>query len=163
MNLSWRQWRDPEAVIVCGLGSGFVPRAPGTCGSFAALVLWWWLLAPLSIWWQLTAIAAIFGLGIWLCGRVQKRYGVVDDGAIVIDEFAGQWIALLGAGAEPVTMIGAFILFRIFDILKPYPVKKLERSLPGPWGVMMDDVAAGVLALGVLEFALWGLAGVYSP
>jgi phosphatidylglycerophosphatase A len=88
---------------------------------------------------------------------------VVDDGAIVIDEFVGQWIVLLGAAAQPTTMIGAFVLFRLFDILKPYPVKKLERSLPGPWGVMMDDVAAGVLALGVLEFALWVLAGVDPP
>lgn len=159
MKLSWHQSRDPEVWLVCGLGSGFVPFAPGTCGSLLALALWWWLLAPLNIWWQIAVIVGVFALGVWLTGRIQARYAVVDDGAIVIDEFVGQWIALLGVAAEPVAMIAAFVLFRCFDIFKPFPVRKLERGLPGAWGVMMDDVAAGVLALVVLNFALWGFAG----
>lgn len=136
-----------------------MPYAPGTCGSLVAVVLWWWLLAPLSLEWQIVVIVGVFSLGVWLTGKIQARYAVVDDGAIVIDEFVGQWIALLGVAAEPATMLAAFVLFRAFDILKPFPVRKLERGLPGAWGVMMDDVAAGVLALVVLNFALWGLTG----
>ena len=113
----------------------------------------------MSLEWQIAVIVGVFSLGVWLTRKIQARYAVVDDGAIVIDEFVGQWIALLGVAAEPATMLAAFVLFRGFDILKPFPVRKLERGLPGAWGVMMDDVAAGVLALVVLNFALWGLTG----
>ncbi|MEJ2087456.1 MAG: phosphatidylglycerophosphatase A, partial [Gammaproteobacteria bacterium] len=73
--LSWQQWRDPEAVIVCGLGSGFLPRAPGTFGSLVAVLIWWALLAPLGWIGQLVVIGAVTALGVWLVGRVQARYG----------------------------------------------------------------------------------------
>ena len=156
--LTWRQWRDPEAVIVCGFGSGFIPFAPGTWGSAAAVGLWWWLLAPLSLLLQCTVLVAVFVLGTGLTRRVQGRWGVRDDGAIVIDEFVGQWLVLLALPREVLPVAGAFLLFRFFDILKPWPVRAVERRVPGARGVMADDVVAGVLAAAVIHVTLWGVA-----
>ena len=141
-------------MLVCGLGSGFAPKAPGTFGSLAAILIWWFALghAPLSV--QLGTIALATWLGTWLTARVQARYQVRDPGAIVIDEFAGQWIALLLAPMTLWGMLAAFALFRLFDIWKPWPVGALEKGVPGAFGVMVDDLAAGVLALAVLQFTL---------
>lgn len=155
--LNWRLWRDPEVLLVCGLGSGFVPKAPGTFGSLAAVAIWWLALAGQPLLIQLAAIIAVTMLGTWLTGRVQARYQVNDPGAIVIDEFAGQWIALLFAPVTLWGMLAAFGLFRLFDIFKPWPVGALERGVPGPFGVMIDDLAAGLMALAVLQFTLSSL------
>lgn len=154
--LGWRQWRDPEVLLVCGLGSGFAPKAPGTAGSLAAVLIWWLLLGEQPIAVQLSAVVLVTLLGTWLTGRVQARYRVNDPGAIVIDEFAGQWIALLAAPVTAWGMLAAFGLFRLFDICKPWPVGALERGVAGPFGVMADDLAAGVMALAVLQFTLQG-------
>lgn len=158
--LSWRLWRDPEVVIVCGLGSGFLPKAPGTFGSLAAVLIWWLFLGHLPLAIQLAAIVLITVLGTWLTGRVQARYQVNDPGAIVIDEFAGQWIALLAVPLTPWGMLAAFGLFRLFDIWKPWPVGALERGVRGPFGVMADDLAAGLMALAVLQFTLLGFQNI---
>jgi len=155
--LSWRQGRDPAVLLACGLGSGFAPFAPGTWGSLAALGIWWLALAQLAVPWQLAAVAAVAALGVGLCGYLRRRYGVGDDGAIVIDEFAGQWLALCGLPAEPLWALAAFALFRLFDIWKPWPIRWADRSLPGGLGVMADDLLAGALVLLLLpaiRFAL---------
>jgi len=149
-----RPWRDPEVVLVTGFLTGLAPKAPGTVGSVAALVVWWWWLAPLGWPLQLGVIAAVFVLGIWLSHRVARRYGVGDDPAIVIDEFAGLWLALLGASAELLPALAGFLLFRLFDIWKPWPVSVADQRVPGALGVMLDDLLAGALALIVLQVAL---------
>jgi phosphatidylglycerophosphatase A len=120
-------------------------------------VVWWVLLQPLGLMGQLVVIGVTTLLGTWLIGRVRERYGVGDPGAIVIDEFAGQWIVLLALPLEPLSVLLGFGLFRLFDIWKPWPVGWLERSVGGGFGVMIDDLAAGILGLGVLQFTLWGL------
>jgi len=152
--LGWRQWRDPEVVFVCGLGCGFAPKAPGTFGSLAAVAIWWLLLGGLPLAAQILTILAVTGLGTWLTARVQARYQVKDPGAIVIDEFAGQWIALLFAPMSVWGMFAGFVLFRLFDIWKPWPVGALERGVSGAPGVMLDDLVAGAMALAVLQFTL---------
>ena len=152
----WRQWRDPEVLIVCGLGSGFAPRAPGTFGSLAALVIWWFALGPLGLAAQLLVVALATAIGTWLTGRVRARYSVEDPGAIVIDEFAGLWIVLLAAPRLWWVALLGFGLFRLFDIWKPWPVGYLERNVGGAFGVMVDDLAAGIMGLAVLQFTLWG-------
>jgi phosphatidylglycerophosphatase A len=152
--LSWSQWRDPEVFLVCGFGSGFAPRAPGTFGSLAAVLIWWVALCSLPLWMQLLAIVVLTALGSWLTHRVQARYQVSDPGAIVIDEFAGQWIALLFAPMTLWGMLAGFALFRLFDVWKPWPVGALEKGVPGAFGVMVDDLAAGILALAVLQFTI---------
>lgn len=143
-------------VIACGLGAGFLPGAPGTFGSLLAVLVWWWALMPLHWAAQLVAIAVVTMVGTWVIGRVQSRYQVQDPGAIVIDEFAGQWIVLLGAPANGPVALLAFLLFRLFDIGKPWPVRTLERRVGGAFGVMIDDLAAGLLGYVVLQFTLWG-------
>ena len=152
--LTWHRWRELDVLIACGLGSGFLPRAPGTAGSAVAILVWWWLLEPLRLEWQLAVIVIVTGLGTWLVGRIQHRLNITDPGAIVIDEFVGQWLVLLAAPSEPLIVVGGFLLFRLFDIWKPWPVGWLERRVPGAFGVMVDDLTAGLLGLAVLQFTL---------
>ena len=151
-------WRDPEVFLVCGLGAGFLPGAPGTWGSLAAVAVWWFWLAGQSLPVQLAVIVVTTVLGTWLTGRVQRRYGVNDPGAVVIDEFAGQWLALLALPAIWWAALAGFALFRLFDILKPWPVRQLDSRMGGGFGVMADDLAAGFMAWAVLQFTLLGLA-----
>ena len=160
VQLGWRQGRDPAVLLACGLGSGFLPRAPGTWGSALAVVLWWWLLADLNVVVQLGVIGIVFVFGTLLVARVQRTQGVTDDGALVIDEFVGQWIVLLGLAAEPLLMLAAFGLFRLFDILKPWPIRAAERGIGGALGVMVDDVLAGLLGLAVLQITLFTISSL---
>jgi phosphatidylglycerophosphatase A len=150
-------WRDPAVLLVTGFGSGLSPWAPGTVGSLAALVVWWWLLAPLSWMTQLVVVAGVFALGTLLTHRVGRRYDVGDDPAIVIDEFVGLWLALLAVPRAWLPAVGGFLLFRLFDIWKPWPVRVADRRVPGALGVMLDDVLAGAMALLVLQLALLAL------
>ena len=118
------------------------------------MLIWWFVLGHQSLLTQLLVIVVVTSLGTWLTHRVQARYQVSDPGAIVVDEFAGQWIALLFAPMTLWGMLAGFLLFRLFDIWKPWPVGALEKGVPGAFGVMVDDLAAGVLALVVLQFTL---------
>ncbi len=150
-----RPWRHPELLLLTGFGSGLVPKGPGTAGSLAALAIWWWLLAPLGWLPQLIVAAAVFVLGLWLSHRASARHGIGDDPAIVLDEFVGLWVTLLGAPAEPLIALAGFLLFRLFDIWKVGPVAYADRHVRGALGVMLDDLLAGVVALGVLQLALF--------
>lgn len=155
--LSWAHARDPEALLACGLGSGFIRPAPGTWGTVAALALWWWLIAPLEPPLQLLIVAGTFMVGCFVSGRVCQRYAVKDPGAIVIDEFAGLWMTLLGFNREWwAFVIAGFVLFRLFDIWKPGPVRWADRQLSGGFGVMADDLVAGCLGALVLQVAFFG-------
>lgn len=138
--------RDPVHLLAFGFGSGAVSRAPGTWGSLAAIPLWYgiaWLPAP--AYWLVVGLA--FVVGIWLCGKTAADLKVHDHGGIVWDEFVGMWIAL---GLFPEQIYGvllAFLLFRFFDVLKPWPISWLDERLPGGLGIMVDDVVAGAMAL----------------
>lgn len=151
--------RDPAFWIATWGGSGLLPKAPGTWGSVAALVSGYflhmiWGMPGLAVGAVLTLV-----LGLWASARYMAQSGTHDPGAIVIDEVAGMWLTLLAlpmaAGIHHWVM--AFILFRLFDIVKPWPVGVIDRRLPGTWGVMLDDVAAGVYA----ALLLWGLGLVF--
>lgn len=150
--LAPRQWRDPAVLVASGLGSGFIRPAPGTWGSLAAVVLWWVLLSELPWPVQAAVVAVTFVVGVALAGYLARRYGVHDDPAIVIDEFAGQWLALLAVPPEPLAVACAFALFRLLDIRKPGPVGWADRR-PGGLGVMLDDLLAGGLVAAVLHLA----------
>ena len=135
-------------------GAGLGKPGPGTWGSIAALLLWAayaWGFHPAP---QLLLIALVVGialsiaLGIPAATIAAGESGRHDPGFVVIDEVAGQWIALLGSRANWQSAILALVLFRLFDITKPFPARQLE-SLPEGWGIVFDDVAAGLYALGV--------------
>ena len=157
--LSWRDGKDPEVLLVCGFGSGFLPKAPGTWGSVLGLLVWWWLLAPTPWFVQLGVAAATFALGWWVVERVTRRYECFDDPAIVIDEIVGIWVALLGIGQSWILALLGFVLFRLLDIAKPWPVKLADKRLQGGFGIMFDDVLAGLYALACMQ--LTGIVLVY--
>ena len=148
---------DPAVVWSTGFWSGFAPKAPGTVGSVLAAVIWWLWLAPLSVGSQLIVLVAYVGISVALAARVMRRYQVKDAPQIVSDEFAGLWLALLGAPQTWFAVVLGFAAFRLFDVWKPWPVGWLDRNVAGAWGVMLDDLAAGLLSLGVLSLSLFWL------
>ncbi|MCZ6657829.1 MAG: phosphatidylglycerophosphatase A [Gammaproteobacteria bacterium] len=148
--------RDPRVLVACGFGCGFLPKAPGTWGSILGVGLW--LLVPDDLLWQIVVCTGGFLLGSWLVERVCQRYGVIDAPEIVFDEIVGVWIALIGVPFDIGWLLYGFVWFRLFDILKPWPVGWADRSLKGGIGVMVDDVLAGLLALGVLNVSVFLIA-----
>ena len=141
----------PAGWIATALGAGLSPKAPGTAGSLVALLPWWFLLRGLPIGWYVVVLIAGFLLGVWACGVAGKRIGVHDHGALVWDEVIGMWITLLAAPPQWWWMAIGFALFRLFDIWKPWPVRLADRRVHGGFGVMLDDVLAGVYALIALQ------------
>lgn len=141
---------SPAGWIACGFGSGLAPVAQGTCGSLAA-ILPWLALREASLAVNLGVIVLAFALGVWACSTASKALGVDDHRALVWDEFVGQWIALLPALAASWWYVPVgFVLFRLFDVWKPWPIRWFDRRLHGGLGVMADDVVAGVFAALVL-------------
>jgi phosphatidylglycerophosphatase A len=150
----------PAGWIATGFGIGLSPIAPGTLGSLAALVPWLWLreLPPLG---YALALALGFALGVWAGGWCVQRLGAEDPGAVVWDECVGQWLALtplLGARNADLWIFAGFILFRVFDIAKPWPVVWADRRIRGGLGVMLDDVLAGGYAALALVLTRWWFA-----
>lgn len=145
-------------LVATGLGSGYSPVAPGTAGSLVGLLLFL-PLAGLAWPTQLAATAAVTLLGVLAAGRVARLLGRKDPGLVVVDEVAGQWITFLALPMTPVTALAGFLLFRLMDIVKPWPARDLER-LPGGLGIMADDVAAGIYAHLLLRagLAVWPVA-----
>ena len=144
------------AALATWFGSGLLPRAPGTWGSLAAIppgLLLSWYCGP---WFLLAGALAVFAAGIWAVARYAEERDLDDPGAVVIDEVAGQWIALIPALLNPWLVALAFVAFRLFDILKPWPVGLLDRELKGGLGIMADDIAAGIYAAAVV----WGAAEI---
>ena len=147
---------SPWGWIACGFGSGLTPKAQGTFGSLAAIVPWL-LLRELSVPAWLVIIALSFALGVWACEVAGRLLGVADHRSLVWDEFVGQWSALLPALLAPWWAVAAgFLLFRLFDVWKPWPIAWFDRRVKGGFGVMLDDVIAGIFAgivlLSILHF-----------
>ncbi len=145
--------RDPVLLLAHGLGSGLVPRAPGTFGTLAAL-LPWILLAQLALPLYLGVVLLAALVGVWLCGEAARKMGRDDPGSIVWDEWVGLWVALAGLPLEWPWILAGFVLFRLFDILKPWPVGWLDRRFHGGLGIMLDDIAAGIMAAACLQIAM---------
>ena len=138
-------WRDPVHFLAFGFGAGAVPKAPGTAGTVVAVVLYI-PLAELSLPLYSLVLVTGFILGIWLCGRTAAEIGVHDHGGIVWDEFVGYWLTMFMAPAGWVWILAGFVFFRLFDILKPWPVKWVDSRVKGGLGIMLDDVIAGIIA-----------------
>lgn len=138
---------NPWHFLALGLGSGLCPKAPGTCGSFVAMFFCMGLI--FCPWYVTLAIALVtFVLGVKACNEAEKAMGTHDHGGLVIDEFVGMFIAILffPQGQWQLALL-AFVLFRIFDIAKPFPVNYADNNIKGGLGVMVDDVLAGIYAL----------------
>lgn len=151
--------RDPIQFLAFGFGSGLSPKAPGTFGTLAALPLYG-LIAnqPLWLYGGIVLFAAV--IGVWICDRASRALGVHDHPGIVWDEFVGLWIALYAVPVEAAWILAGFVVFRVFDIAKPWPIGWLDQKVSGGFGIMIDDIVAGVLTCLVLHIAIWsGVAG----
>ena len=141
--------KNPVHLLALGLGSGLSPKAPGTMGSIVALVLLWLAGPELVPWHWLIALVASF-IGIPICAYCSKALGGADHKAIVWDEFAGAWLAVMFVPFDLLWWLAAFVLFRIFDIAKPWPVGLADKRLHGGLGIMLDDILAGLITAGIL-------------
>jgi len=146
---------SPTHFLAFGFGSGLSPVAPGTAGTLAAIPLYL-LLTSLSPAVYLLAVLMVCLAGIWLCGQSSQLLGVHDHSGIVWDEFAGFLITMIAAPVGWAWLLLGFVLVRIFDILKPWPISWVDKNVHGGFGIMLDDILAGVLALIVMQLlALW--------
>jgi len=137
-------------AIATGLYSGYLPKAPGTWGSLVGLLLFF-LLHTLSLPVYLAIVAGLFLVGSFAAGEAEKIMDHKDPGLVVIDEIVGMLITMIGVPATPLAMALGFILFRIFDIAKPFPINLVDQRLHGGVGIMLDDVIAGIYSLVILH------------
>jgi phosphatidylglycerophosphatase A len=145
----------PWLLVATWFGSGLSPRAPGTMGSLASLVLWAPMLLLGAPWWAFAlASAALFALGTAAANVVVRVRGREDPQLVVIDEVVGMGITLLFAPPVWWSLALAFVLFRIFDIAKPWPVSVADRRVKGGFGVMLDDAVAGLYALACMQLII---------
>ncbi len=138
--------RKPHILLSLWFGCGLMRPAPGTWGTLGGMpfaLIFLALGGPLLL---ATMLALLLPLAWWAVGKHEKETGQHDSSIIVIDEVAGIWLALIPAGMNPLLIVAAFLLFRFFDILKPWPVSYFDRNVPGASGVMLDDIAAGLYA-----------------
>jgi phosphatidylglycerophosphatase A len=146
-------FRHPAAYISTWFGSGFFPIAPGTAGSLVAVPMAWLVLyvsGPYGSGVLFLATLLVFGLGVWASEIYSRRAGVTDPKEVVVDEVAGQWLALIFAVPGNLWMFAVgFVLFRIFDIWKPWPANWADKHLAGGWGIMLDDIVAGIYAAAI--------------
>ena len=145
-----------QAVLFFSTGcySGHIPFAPGTFGTLAGLPLCWLAsLCPTGV--GVIIIIAVIVLAVWLAHVSEKLLGSKDPGCIVIDEIAGMLVTLAGLPFTFLTVVLGFVLFRILDILKPFPIRMLDRKIPGGAGIVIDDLAAGIIANITLRIVLY--------
>lgn len=142
---------DPVQFLALGFGSGLAPKAPGTFGTLAAVPLFL-LMSGLTPLVYASLVLVICISGIYICGKAANDVGVHDHGAIVWDEFAGFFITMFMIPVTWQSVLVGFILFRIFDIAKPWPISIADKKLTGGFGIMFDDVLAGLFALMIMHF-----------
>jgi len=149
----------PAVLLGTWFGAGLLPVSPGTWGSLAALPFGWALAACWGAAGLVGGAALVFAVGCWAAGAIGRASGLKDPGAIVIDEVAAQWLVLAVAPLHPAPYAMGFLLFRVADILKPWPASWADRRVGGGFGVMLDDVIAAIYAglLLALIVALWRL------
>ncbi|MBT8436188.1 MAG: phosphatidylglycerophosphatase A [Gammaproteobacteria bacterium] len=146
--------RNPLHLLSLGFGSGLMPFAPGTFGTLAAIPFYL-LIAQLGLPYYLVFILLAFGIGVYICQYTSAALGAHDHSGIVWDEFVGFWITMIAVPVSWQWIVAGFVLFRVFDIVKPWPVKVVDKKMTGGFGIMFDDVLAGLYALGCLQLALY--------
>ncbi len=149
-----RLLKNPVHFLSLGFGSGLAPYAPGTFGTLAAVPLYLLIQPlPLAVYLLITLIVTL--AGFYLCGQTAKALGVHDHSGIVWDEIAGYLITMIAVPLDWRWVIAGFILFRLFDIVKPWPIKWVDKKVSGGLGIMLDDVLAGLLSLACLHLMIY--------
>jgi len=147
---------NPLHFLAFGLGSGLSPVAPGTTGTMAAIPLAWLMAEYLSLPLYLAVTLVAMVVGFWICGRSSEMLGVHDHRGIVWDEFVGYFITMIAVPQTWYWVLLGFLLFRFFDIFKPWPAKQFDASLHNGVGIMIDDVIAGLYALACMHLCIYG-------
>ena len=142
--------RHPLDLLALGFGSGLLPRAPGTAGTVAAIPLYL-VMQSLALPVYVSLVAVLFLLGIPICAHTAKRLGVHDHPGIVWDEIVGYLVTMTFAPTGWLWVLAGFVLFRFFDVLKPWPIRWLDKKVGGGFGIMVDDLLAGIAAAAVLQ------------
>ena len=152
LNLGRVAFGSPAGLLAFGFGAGLSPFAPGTMGTLVAIPFVFGLksLDPAAYW---LVLLALFILGVGVCSVVSRRLGVHDHGGIVWDEMVGYWIAVAFVPLQWGWLLAAFLLFRLFDIFKPWPIRQLDQKVSGGFGIMLDDVVAALFTVAVLALA----------
>ena len=155
MSFEASSFRDKTVVwLATGFYTGNIPWAPGTFGTLPGLLLCFFMARlPLSA--AILLILTLIGLAIWIAGEAEKMQGQKDPGCIVIDEIAGMAVTLLAIPFTLQTAIAGFLLFRFFDVLKPPPIRTIDKKVHGGVGIVLDDVIAGVFANLVLRTGIY--------
>ena len=143
-------WKHPAHLIAFGFGAGLMPKAPGTWGTLVAIPFYFLALRFGGTPAVLACALVLFVLGIWASAVAGKALGVADHGGIVIDEIAAFVLVLAFTPTGLIWLVVAFVLFRIFDITKPWPIRYFDRTLKGGFGVMFDDLLAAIAAIAIL-------------
>lgn len=143
-------WTHPLHFSAFGFGSGLLPIAPGTWGTLMAIPFYY-LLVELPLLYYLLFLAISLSFGIWICSVTTKALGVHDYKGIVFDEMVGFWITMTAIPFAWHWIVIGFLLFRIFDVLKPWPIRWIDQKVQGGTGIMLDDVLAGIYACIVLQ------------
>ncbi len=146
----------PAHLIAFGFGTGLAPKAPGTVGTLLGLPLFWLVVAVAQdLPNQIIFLIATFLLGIWACGRTGRTLGIADHGGMVWDEIVAFALVLLFTPAGWLWMVLAFALFRLFDILKPWPIRLADTHFKSGFGVMFDDLLAALYAIAIIKGLQW--------
>ncbi|MBV1951770.1 MAG: phosphatidylglycerophosphatase A [Cycloclasticus sp.] len=145
---------SPVLMLAFGFGSGLSKKAPGTMGTVLAVILFYGLMLMGQVWYISGLVLVVFS-GSWICGEASKKLGVHDHGGIVWDEVAGYLLTMYWAPFTLQNMLIGFILFRAFDILKPWPINWLDKHVSGGFGIMIDDILAGLMAAACLQGLLY--------
>jgi phosphatidylglycerophosphatase A len=143
-------WQNPFYFIAFGLGSGAIPFAPGTFGTLMAIPFYL-LLEPLSLPYYIVCVAIFIAASIWLCDRISDAIHVHDHPGMCIDEFAGFFVTMINAPHGWQWIALGFVLFRIFDIWKPWPINVIDEKVPGGLGMELDDIVAGIFSLVIIQ------------
>jgi len=145
-NPSFKQLlRNPVQMLAFGFGSGLAKKAPGTMGTLAAVPIYYVVVTFLADYY-LPILLLVCVVGVWICGQAAKELGVHDHGGIVWDEIAGYLLTMYWVGFGWQNMLLGFILFRVFDILKPWPINWIDEKVGGGFGIMLDDLIAALMA-----------------
>lgn len=143
--------QHPAHFLALGFGSGLTPVAPGTAGTLVAYPIFFLAMISASLWMQLIVVAALFAVGVWACAISGRHLGIVDHGSIVWDEVVAMLLVLIFTPFGWAWYALAFALFRVMDILKPFPIRLADRTIKNGFGVMFDDFLAAIYAILVLQ------------
>ena len=153
-NLARTVMTDPVHILAFGFGAGLAPFAPGTFGSLPGVLLFWFTM-DFGLYVQLGVALSATLAGVWICGESARRIGVHDHGGIVWDEIVGMYLTLMVATFSVTGWILAFVLFRVIDIVKPWPIRGLDHRIGGGIGIMLDDLVAALYAAILLVLYGW--------